>query len=231
MNYAKKAIDNLKVGLSGKALKAFGMAAAGAITYVAVPTMIEAFSMKKTEEGGSVKRIDMTGWKGVLTGAGTAIAGGLMTGSIEFAVGAVGAMTAHVAYARLNDILFYPVFNTYLFRFDPKALSSMGDDMALPAGARQINVGGKDITILDRESVSATPVSGYGQGLLPEATPNDLSGYNEGLLPATPPTMNGYGQGLLPQAHPSNLSGYAVGLTPQSTLSDGQVARFMAGAN
>lgn len=230
MGFFQKALNNIKTGTSAKAMKGFGVAALGAISYAAVPTIIEAVSMKTDANGDKIIRIDMTGWKGVLTGAGVTIIGGLATGQYEFAVGGASAAAVHIGFARLNDWVFYPILGKHLFRFDPKALDSMGDDTSqLPAGAREVNVGGKTITVLDRASVDATPVSGYGEGLLPQATPN-MSGYGEGLLPqATPNLSESFATGLSPQAQTS-MAGYGQGLLPPQ-LSGMQTSRFAKGYN
>lgn len=240
MSILQKALSNLKSGTSGKALKGFGMAGLGAISYAAIPTIIEAVSMKKDETGAKIIRWDMTGWKGVLTGLTTTVIGGLASGSPEFAVGGAAAATVHIAFARLNDWVFYPILGKHLFRFDPKALDTMGDDTAtLPAGAREVMVGGKPITVLDRASVETNAVSGYEVGLLPEAQPRlepqaqpNMGGYGVGLSPQATPALAGYGVGLSPQAKTSVLNGYEQGLMPQAPrgLND-QMARFMAGRN
>ena len=226
MGLLQKGLSNLKAGTTGKALKGFGMAAFGAVSYAAIPTIIEAVSMKKDETGAKILRWDMTGWKGVITGLATTVIGGLACGSPEFAIGGASAATVHISFARLNDWVFFPILGKHLFRFDPKALDSMGDDTAtLPSGAREVMVGGKPITVLDRASVETNAVSGYENGLLPQAT---VSGYEQGLLPQA--TVSGYQAGLVPQAKP-NLNGYGVGLNKQATLSGMQSARFMTGAN
>ena len=236
-NYFKKALENLKKNSSMPFVKGAGMVALGALSYFVVPTAIEALSMKKDEQGDNLIRIDMTGWKGVLVGAGTTIIAGMAVNSPEFALGGVAAATAHISVARFNDWIIYPVFGKHLFRFDPKALN---DDMSSSTpGARQIDVGGKQVTVLDRSAVTATPISGYQQvGLLPEAslggytqdlTPQatpQLSGAAQGLTKQATPQLNGAAQGLMPQATP-NLSGYTQGLTsqPKTGMAD-QMSQF-----
>lgn len=245
MNYLKKGLENLKVGVSAKALGGMGMAVAGAITYLTIPTMIEAFSMKKTEAGDNVVRIPMTGPKGCIVGILTTVIGGLAAGSPEFALGGLAAGTAHFSFARLNDWVFYPVFGKHLFVFDPK---SLGDDTStLPAGAREVTVGNKKVTVFDRASVDATPVSGYRENILPQAvstvdgyaenalppaTPNmnAVNGFGQGLTPQATTTVSGFKQGLTPQAK-SPLSGFRSNLTSQSSLSDSSLSRFAQGVN
>lgn len=247
MGLLQKGLSNLKAGTTGKALKGFGMAAFGAVSYAAIPTIIEAVSMKKDETGAKILRWDMTGWKGVITGLATTVIGGLACGSPEFAIGGASAATVHISFARLNDWVFFPILGKHLFRFDPKALDSMGDDTAtLPSGAREVMVGGKPITVLDRASVETNAVSGYENGLMPEAS--SMNGYGNSLLPPAPPNLNGYTAGLSPQAKTS-LNGYTNGLTKQTAtgvLSDdykgsrtiqpnlspsGNTTRFMNGRN
>lgn len=236
----KKALDNLKVGTSKKALGGMGMAVLGGVAYCAIPTMIEAFSMKKTEAGENVVRISMTGPKGCIVGVLSTVIGGFAFGSPEFALGGLAAGTAHFTFARLNDWVFYPVFGKHIFVFDPKSLR---DDM-LPAGARDVTVGGKTVTVIDRASVDATPVSGYRENLLPQAV-ETVGGYSDNVLPPATPNMNGvngfkegltqqatavsgFKQGLTTQAK-SPLSGFRSNLTPQ--LSDSPMAQFSRGYN
>jgi len=210
-NFFKKALENVKKNSSMPFVKGAGMVALGALSYFVVPTAIEALSMKKDEQGDNLIRIDMTGWKGVLVGAGTTIIAGMACNSPEFAMGGVAAATAHISVARFNDWIIYPVFGKHLFRFDPKALS---DDMSSTPGARQIDVGGKQVTVLDRSAVTATPISGYQTvGLLPEAS---LGGYTQDLTPQATPQLSGAAVGLTKQATPQ-LNGAAQGLTPQAT--------------
>ena len=86
--------------------------------------------------------------------------------------------------------------------------------MSSTPGARQIDVGGKQVTVLDRSAVTATPISGYQTvGLLPEAS---LGGYTQDLTPQATPQLSGAAVGLTKQATPQ-LNGAAQGLTPQAT--------------
>ncbi len=233
MSVWSSAMGNLKTGFSKPALKEMAWVIGGAISYAVVPTVVEACFSKTDTAGNKLLRVDMTGWKGVFLGLGTTVIGGMAAGKPGFALGGLGAATVHIAFARLNDYVVYPILGKHLFRFDPKALDAMGDDMpSLPQGARQVDVGGKSITVLDRDAVSqgeTAAMMGYSTTLMPQ--PNRaLQGYGDGLNQPVMPSMGGYApglnpapgmgsyatNGLAPQASRPVLAGYGEGLNAQA---------------
>lgn len=237
MSVWKDAMGNLKTGFSTPALKEMAWAVGGALTYALAPTIVEACFSTTDTAGNKLLRVDMTGWKGVFLGTAVTVIGGMAAGKAGFAIGGLSAATVHIAFARLNDYVVYPILGKHLFRFDPKAIdSAMSDDMpSLPSGARQVDVGGKQITVLDRDSVTpssegaAAAMMGYTTTLLPPSTPN-MNGYGEGLNQTQPLSINGYTNNLLPsggmgtynrvgitgQAPAPVLNGYTDRLSPQA---------------
>ena len=103
----KGIIKNVQLNANKNLLKVLCFGALGAAIYPLVPTLVQAISEK-----------DMSGWKGLLMGVGTASLLGLATGKPEMAVGAVSAMGTHLLYSKGTKTI-EDLTNTQIFRMNP----------------------------------------------------------------------------------------------------------------
>lgn len=158
--FFKKFFDNAKdYTTKASVWKDVGMAAGGAASYSIVPTAVQA-----------ITKIDMRGWKGAITGVSINSIISFAIGSPGWFLGTLTAFSFHFLYARLNQWVVYPVFNEYLFRWDPSVYdnnlsdcvgcvpnSSMADDLPpsqqLQPGAKVIEVGGRKVQVFDKADV------------------------------------------------------------------------------
>lgn len=201
MSFFKTFFDNAKDYTTKSAVwKDIGMAALGAGTYTLVPTAIQA-----------ITRVDMRSWKGALTGLGTGIGLSFALSSPGMFIGTITAFTFHFMYARLNQWVVYPVFNSYLFRWDPSVYDnnlsdcvgcvqnrSMADDLPstqqLQPGAKLIDVGGRKVQVFDKADVEVN-------------IPKQL----DANIPTTTTTMSGFrnsGSGMSGFRNSVGMSGF-----------------------
>lgn len=116
---------NLKKNTKPEPLKNLLWGVIGGFLYPVIPTAIQGFL-----------KVDMSGWKGVLTGGLTTTAIGMLSDKMMIAYGGIAAMTTHIVYVKANDTIA-SVMNTPIFAFD-KTSSLM--DEALPPGMEYINL-------------------------------------------------------------------------------------------
>jgi hypothetical protein len=135
------AIDNVKEIVATRAAwYDHGAAFLGGLAYVVLPTLIE-----------RLFRIDLTGPRGFVTTVSANVLLGAIFRSPGYVAGALGAATAHFAYARTQDAVIRPLFSKYLWRFDPTVTTSAMSDAAiatptaLPAGTALRTVAGERI--------------------------------------------------------------------------------------
>lgn len=125
------AIDNVKEIVATRAAwYDHGAAFLGGLVYVVLPTLIE-----------RLFRIDLTGPRGFVTTVSLNVLLGAIFRSPGYVAGALGAATAHFAYARTQDAIIRPLFSKYLWRFDPTVTTSAMSDAAAPATTTAIPSG------------------------------------------------------------------------------------------
>jgi hypothetical protein len=106
--FSKKGfVKNVQGNADRKLLKALGYGMLGATLYPLVPTVVQTIS-------GS----DMSGFKGLVLGVGTAALLGLGIGKPAVTVGAVSAMATHLLYSKGTKAI-EDTFNTQIFRMNP----------------------------------------------------------------------------------------------------------------
>jgi hypothetical protein len=200
-------MDNLKVSLATKpAWKDHMMALVGGAMYVTLPTAIE-----------RVFRVDLTGWRGYFTSITANLLIGGLCKSPGYMAGTLGAATAHLIYAKIQDPVFLKVFRKYAYRFDPTNVTSvMSDGSLTPQPLETRSIAGEAVHVF-APSPAVAAVS------LEQQTPPPSGGYQAsatdgGTLPALPaPTTT-----VSPQPAMADFYGAtpAAPLSRPATLSD-----------
>ena len=103
-------LKNVQHNANKNLLKVLALGAAGAVIYPLVPTLVQAI----TEH-------DMSGWKGLLMGVGTASILGLATGKPEITIGACSAAGTHLLYAKGTKVI-EDITNTQIYRMNPNSV-------------------------------------------------------------------------------------------------------------
>ena len=124
MNIFQLMAKNIKKNTKSSVLKRLGYVLVGGVAYPLIPTAIQ-----------GILKTDMSGWKGVITGAVGGALVGAASDKVEIAAGAVGAAMTHVMYVKVNDSV-NEVLGTPIFRFDPN--SQLFDEM--PEGMKTVTL-------------------------------------------------------------------------------------------
>lgn len=122
-------------------------------------------------------KVDMSGIKGALVGlaSGLVAAGFGGHGAAVFG-GTVGAFCGHLWWSQLNGLVAYPVFGTYLWRWDPSA-KNLGLQPAPQSFADEL---GGSMQMITLPNGSQVPVyTGAPSPALPESTSNGLSDFSQ----------------------------------------------------
>jgi hypothetical protein len=93
---------NVKRNFDKKNMRSLAYAAIGGALYPLIPTIIQGFSGKVAT---GANRVDMSGWKGVLTGGITTALVGMASNKMEIAYGGFAAMITHITYVKANDTI------------------------------------------------------------------------------------------------------------------------------
>jgi len=106
----KGIIKNMQHNANKNLLKVLLFGATGAVIYPLVPTLVQAITER-----------DMSGWKGLIMGVGTASVLGLATGRPEITIGACSAAGTHLLYAKGTRVI-EDLTNTQIFRMNPDSV-------------------------------------------------------------------------------------------------------------
>jgi hypothetical protein len=106
----KSFAGNIKANANRHLAKTLLLGAAGAILYPLVPTVLMA-----------ITKDDWNGYKGLITGVGTATLLGLATGKPEITVGACSAARTHLLYSKGTGAI-ENALNTQIFRMNPDSV-------------------------------------------------------------------------------------------------------------
>ena len=215
--FFKKFFDNAKdYTTKASVWKDVGMAAGGAAFYTLVPTSIQAMT-----------KIDMRGWKGAITGLSIGSIVSFAIGSPGMFLGTITAFSFHFLYARLNEWVVYPVFNQYLFRWDPAVYDNnlsdcvgcvdrpaLADDLPpsqqLQPGAKVIEVAGRKVQVFDKADVEV-------------AIPRQM----DANISTTATTMSGFRSSGMSGFRNSGMSGFrSSGMSGFRNSANNQPARF-----
>lgn len=140
----------------------------GATLYATVPTFI-----------AKMFKVDLSGIKGAMVGlaSGLVAAGFGGSGAAVFG-GSVGAFFAHLWWSQLNGAVAYPVFGTYLWRWDPSA-KNLGMQTAPPSLGEDLGSGMQMITL---PNGSRVPVyTSAPSNVLPESRQDGLNDFVQNL--------------------------------------------------
>lgn len=186
-NLAWQGMDNLKVSLATKpAWKDHAMALVGGAMYVVLPTAIE-----------RIFRIDLTGWRGYITSISANLLIGGLTKSPGYMAGVLGAGTAHLIYAKIQDPVFLKVFRKYAFRFDPTNVTSVMSDGAALQTMQTRAIAGEAVHVFPPSpAVAAVSLAAAPVGAPQQVTPPPSS--QQPLLPSPTPTAMADQYGVLP---------------------------------
>lgn len=184
--------SNIKKNTAPSVWKQLGYVVLGGIFYPVLPTAIQ-----------GIFKIDMSGWKGVLTGGLGGVALGAALDKPAMSAGAAGAAITHIMYVKANDTIG-ELLGTPIFRFDKD--SQLFDD--LPPGIQEVALPNGQKILAEIPQGQENTVNDY-VAQLPGQNLNDYTAEVPSAAPRAMQTMNDF-----------------VGNVPGTSLSDPFTPKF-----
>lgn len=179
-----KMSKNVKANSKTVQLKRLLWGVIGGFLYPIIPTVIQGMSGKKAD---GTFNIDMSGWKGVLTGGISTSLIGMASNRMEIAFGGIAAMTTHLIYVKANDKVA-EMTGSPIFAFDRTAtlqLTPLSDE-SLPPGMDYIPLPDGSRVIASK----GPQMNDYTEGVADYA-PN-VADYTPAVSDYTPGISDGY---------------------------------------